>query len=592
MDGIENSLYKTLIFGKFVQLSALSVGGSNFTSDADDPCFRDGKNRLTIPGTTLAGALVETLMRLYPKFGKTNELGETQGNFISSKNREGMNQKKWGIRENEELLKSAISFRNMHLPNGQQTEWRQGVGIRQATGGTAKNKRALFDLEVVPSGAKWDFFLEIDTNKKYGPEAESFVIMALDDWRKGRIFLGRNPARGTGWVNVEEIKMLRLPSAENIIKTWPDNSRSESEILEDLKGKGAKETNFSDKSAQEKMVLEADHCLRAKGWTRNSWCYLTLDVGLEIGFKQNEYGLNPLQVGGHAALDMISEIPNLLSPPSFFGSSEVEERKWDENPDLDKPFTLSRLDSKKKLMPIVPGSSIRGAFRHTTSRFERMKNKRDGTLQFDSTKDADRCKSWGVVDPNVKSDFLEKAVQSCFENMPEEKRPKIIRERDLRENCENIEFDRVVQTFGFEKLTSRILFCDAGTSEESSFLMVKQEQHAEDEFTCGVYGSGKFNSNILIKGKMNFQILVEAPNFDELKETISLITPSFELAELGFLPIGGGKLKGCGWLPWKFDKIHLEKENGRELICPENEKKENISLRLKKIISTMPPKGA
>ncbi len=57
--------YRTLIQASIVQTTALAVGGSSPDGNPD-ACYRDGLGRLTIPGTGLAGALVETAARLFP----------------------------------------------------------------------------------------------------------------------------------------------------------------------------------------------------------------------------------------------------------------------------------------------------------------------------------------------------------------------------------------------------------------------------------------------------------------------------------------------------------------------------------------------
>ena len=47
----------------------------------------------------------------------------------------------------------------------------------------------------------------------------------------------------------------------------------------------------------------------------------------------------------------------------------------------------------------------------------------------------------------------------------------------------------------------------------------------------------------------------------EMKTTLDLLAPSLELAQLGHLPIGGGKWKGCGWIPWNIGEMVLVQMN-------------------------------
>ncbi len=150
--------YRTLIRGTIAGLSALAVGGSDDPEAGTDSCYRDGLGRLTIPGTGLAGALVETSARLFPSL-----ILEAQPSDLLPRGRITEKRRKAspGL---PEMSQSVWRFRNSHLYDQRQgTEWRQGVGIRHATGATARDKRALYDFEVVPANATWGFFLEIDT---------------------------------------------------------------------------------------------------------------------------------------------------------------------------------------------------------------------------------------------------------------------------------------------------------------------------------------------------------------------------------------------------------------------------------------------
>lgn len=156
------SLYRTLIVGRIVQRSALSVGGTPEVETGTDSCFRDGAGRLTIPGTSLGGALIETAARLFPSLVHDDQAQRLLDDRVTgktttipqSKNRD----------DQAEFVQSVWRLRNSHpIQKDIATEWRQGVGIRQATGTTAQNKRALFDFETVPKGTEWSFFLEIDT---------------------------------------------------------------------------------------------------------------------------------------------------------------------------------------------------------------------------------------------------------------------------------------------------------------------------------------------------------------------------------------------------------------------------------------------
>ncbi len=59
-----STAYRTLFVGTLRQTTALSVGGRDQSSVTDAPLCRDGEQRFTLRGQTLAGALIATARRL------------------------------------------------------------------------------------------------------------------------------------------------------------------------------------------------------------------------------------------------------------------------------------------------------------------------------------------------------------------------------------------------------------------------------------------------------------------------------------------------------------------------------------------------
>src|SRR4051794_8212385 len=69
-------LYRTLVRGRLVQESSLCVGGSPAEAGgADVQCARDGSGRLMVPGTALAGALIDTTARIFPALFRRGDHG-------------------------------------------------------------------------------------------------------------------------------------------------------------------------------------------------------------------------------------------------------------------------------------------------------------------------------------------------------------------------------------------------------------------------------------------------------------------------------------------------------------------------------------
>lgn len=521
-----HALYRTLIQGKLIQHSALSVGGAADIETGTDSCFRDGQGRLTIRGTSLAGALVETAARLFPALvDEQNRLLKEQ---VTGKRRGLPKSKTRG--DDGNFLQSVWRFRNSHPTMAKPpTEWRQGVGIRQATGTTAAEKQALFDFEVVPVGTSWDFFLEIDTFR--GTESEALAVLALEEWRAQRGWLGRSAARGTGWIELNIETVLRLPQAAKFLEAWPDNSRPLSEVINEL-------TQKEQTICKWEALVEASRAFAHRVWKGGQWHYLDIPIRLAPG--EESFGWNVLQVAGHPALGKtIGELPlsrPLSVPPTGNAWREVDSNTY-KHPD--SPF-IHTTPSGGTAQPFLPGGGLRGPLRHTASRLARDVQM-EVTLGDGSTK---KTPPFLVRDPNWKDDPLASQLG-----------PSQIRGKSRDEVAALA--DELTQYFGSEELAGRVLVSDAQLVDGKEFKLAQTEHHAEDEFTAGVYGSSKFDRQVLLSGPMTFRVLLEAPTLTELKKIAGRVLPALELARLGHVPIGGGKWRGAGWTPWQIESMRL-----------------------------------
>ena len=143
---------------------------------------------------------------------------------------------------------------------------------------------------------------------------------------------------------------------------------------------------------------------------------------------------------------------------------------------------------------------------------------------------------YGVLDPNCKS----KLESGKFTLGKLEKLLGIAIQRKKDENGNTKD----------EIYSSRILVSDAILTEDQKFSLVQLEQHAEDEFCAGVYGSGKFDCTLLVKGKLTFDLIIEGCSRESVMNDYNCINETLKLAEKGWVPIGGGVYKGFGWLKW------------------------------------------
>jgi len=510
--------YRTLICGKMRQKTALNVGGASQDSSSV-MTFRNGDGLLTIPATSLAGAFVETAMRLFPDFGKKNSGPEWKR--ISGKLRNSID---------DEFMASVFNFENMHTLRGVFTEMRQGVGINAATGTAAEG--TLFESEVVPAGTEWGFFLEIDTFRG-GQVAEAIAMMVLGEWNSGYGWLGKNNARGCGWFEFLEPELLQLPV--DCLGLWPDSSKTVSQVFDDLKKQAnIKKTDF-------KTVYDESIKLLSSVLT-SSWHYLSLKFAIKPGESGDGYGYDAIQSGGHEALPSLYgflEVQNKFLPPhSLSGCSE----KYTVDLSLDKPFPVTIIENRVE--PFLPGSSIRGALRSVAAKNLRGTRKQN-----------DEHGTWGVFDPNRLADEIKKKIKLYMSASGSH--------NEMNSSCEKRSTDFTPgifeELFGIDKIAGKILISDAKLIESDEYLFFSQEQHAEDEFTAGVFGSGKFNSTVLLKGGMEFEVIIESCSKEEVVNFYRLIEPALNMAVKGWVPVGGGRNKGAGWLPWQLIQRQIRK---------------------------------
>ncbi len=490
MNGERNhGRYRTLISGVLEQTSGLSVGAGASLWESDTACCRDGQGRLTIPGSGLAGALVETTARLFPRLLAEPDRKRLLGQRVTGKELDGVQR-----REDEAGLdlfqQSVWRVANSHPIGKPDTEWRQGAGIRQATGASAGEKRALYDFEFVPVGIRWEFFLEIDTFRG-NADAEALAVLALQEWVVGRCWLGRSAARGTGWIRLlqdELLRVLRPDRRPEHVACWPNNTKELSEQLQELTSAGVQPCPW-DEALKEARDLAEQRRAEGEPWEGGQWPYLSLPRVLEVGRRENGYGSDPLEIGGHPALGLTSDQATPVRPLSIAAGGEVGDAHGDarnvwpgaEYRAPDKPFVTTRPASIANERPYIPGGGLRGPLRHTASRLARARREE-------------------IRDPNWKDDPLAANLRKQ-------------RQSGLAASSEDIRglVDSVTALFGAEELGGRILVRDAGLAR-SEFRLVRAEHHAEDEFTGGVYGGSKFDANALVEGRLAFEMIIEAPS--------------------------------------------------------------------------------
>ena len=314
--------YRTLFVGTLVQESFLSVGGTdNPDTTVDSPFCRDGRDRPTLRGTGLAGALIATLRR---------HLRSTVPEIISG-SKDGRQPSVWR------------SF-NSHPLESSNPAYRQHVAIDARTGAAASG--ALFNVETLPPGTRWSFLLEVDTARD--PQAADLAREALRHWVAGRCLLGREVARGLGWMRLHDLH--EYPLTKEHCDAWPCAKEAH-----DYPGYIAR--CFSSLA---ESVSAADESL--PGW-------LEITGSVSAGMHHKGYGIDSLSIGGHASEELAAAWDNHYLAP---------EGMKDPAATFDPDFAIVTFEQKDEhqqtmRLPYIPGSSLRGPLRHALARLLRAR---------------------------------------------------------------------------------------------------------------------------------------------------------------------------------------------------------------------------
>lgn len=326
--------YRTLFVGTLVQESFLSAGGiDDPLTTVDSPFCRDGQNRPTLRGTGLAGALIATLRRSNNGMVPVSISGSDKGR-----------------------QPSVWRFFNSHPKPADQDKavnpaYRQHVAIHEQTGAAATG--ALFNVETLPPGTGWPFLLEVDTSRD--PEAADHARDALSHWAAGRCLLGREVARGLGWMRLYGCKEYTL-SAEHV-DHWP-NARKSAGYAAYIRDELAAKPNV-------KVVDVAAAKDDLPGWIELTG---TVSVG-EHKVGNDVYGIDSLSIGGHASEELSAEWDNRFLAPDGMTADGAKAA-------FDPDFAVVTWESDGKRLPYIPGSSLRGPLRHALTRLLRARNEK------------------------------------------------------------------------------------------------------------------------------------------------------------------------------------------------------------------------
>ena len=322
------------IIGELIAETPLHVGGYGESFETDMALARNGRDEFYIPGTSLTGSLRNWFAKNFPAEVK----------------------KLWGYQDDNNGHASFVLVEDLQLPaelqSAVQSELRDGVGIDRFYG-TAADK-AKFDRTILPKGTKLDFEMTVEIasrklkskekqkneDDKYAESEEEFdariaktkamFLLLLDALQNQSIRLGAAKTRGLG-----KVKLSATQLKEDLLATF-DILKA----LEDKKDAWLAFDNF----------LKKDENKNAKKIYDGLRDHLSKQLSITINWQPK----SPLMVkAGYEGIgvDML-------------------------------PLTSG--NGKDKVSLVLPGSSIKGAFRAHAERILR-------TLLFCEDKTKPNC---------------------------------------------------------------------------------------------------------------------------------------------------------------------------------------------------------
>jgi CRISPR/Cas system CSM-associated protein Csm3 (group 7 of RAMP superfamily) len=475
-----STFYRTLIAGDLVQESALTTGGNRPHGLVDLPLARDGAGRPVLPGSTLAGVFIHTARRFLGR-DVPAEISSGEGNIVPSRWR----------------------FEHGH-PQNQKVEpvFCQHVTIDHRTGAAADDH--LFNLEAVPRGHRWNFFMEIVPQP--GDEEdeirrlEALTLPVLREWsRLGGCRLGRGSRHGYGWLHLENLRVFRLSTTQ--ATRWPNNAeidyRDAGKLAEYFKQHGIQELDLAAFAAHCAPALDE---LDARPAT-----VIELAGTLEAGVRKDDfgadYGLDSLSIGGHARL--LTQAGRWYEDEKHLNRpQDIELKEKDFNPAF---FITAHERPDGGLEPYIPGASIRGVWRAALSR-------------------ALRARGIAVRNPGGPDKFLK-----------------------------NDERSPVDWLFGDTTQAGVLSLADAYPTDDD-WLLAWQQHVAIDELTGGAYESSKFDRLALLGARFAWRARIDMDNLVEANDLAQDIEKLIDiLGRAGHLPLGGGQWRGHSHVSWQMN---------------------------------------
>ena len=480
-----------IIHARIVLETALHIGSGKNQFPADSPFRRAGDGRLMIPGRAICGCLRSTATRLAPSLNLKKgvcRVIRSESRPASPTEKEGacgcITCQLFGDRYPDEKQQEAAASRLWFYDALQtcriQTHVRDGVGINRKQRAAARNVK--FDYEIVPAGATFDFSLTWEPAGVNDDEQVMLLAAALQEWVEGRGQLGSSSARGLGQFHLEDLRCERiaLQTADQLVDYLSCSDHTAIHGSPD----GWFETALAAAVRRVKTVsLAHDNPNGAASW----FVRVNFDLLFQGQFLSND---------------------PLAAAATGFDHAPLAEVFWDAE--------------NKQGLPVISGSSLRGALRSRAERIARTLAALHRTGR--------KCRP--VCDPLERD--LSQPDASCaarLEVKSEEQDVKV-HEEDLCLAC---------RLFGSSRLGSRLWVRDASW-QGGKVKWDPRDFLAIDRFTGGGQEGAKFDAAGLVQPRFQSCIVLQSPAGWELGWLVLILR---DMAE-GLIPLGFGSAKGFG----------------------------------------------
>lgn len=487
--------------------------GSGLNNDMTDAlCSRSADGQWIIPGTSLAGALRASALRLAPRI-TTSHHSKTACRGLTGAPDDAkaaalpcqcivcalFGYRYMGCEESKsnQPQRSRIAITNAVAEQSEQhTRIRDGVGIERSNAVAARATAAKFDFEIVPAGTRFTFRIEFPMNEGECPQSEDqerLLAVVLAEWQAGRATLGANCARGLGAMTLENINYIdrNLAAPDDLLaflsadapwleETWPDDAEA---------------ANWLDGQLQQARELR---CEPAKALQ---------------GLSASRFVVFECQLRAAGAL--------LVNDPAVAAASG-----------FDLAPVLEQLRPGAK--PLLPGSSIRGVLRSQAEKIARTITTFEVAGSVDAISEfSEQCPACDSLQSNPVS-----PIASCDSLL----------KRKLREN-DNFDQKQIQEehlclacrVFGSVHGASRLRVEDAPFISEQ-FNPKAQDFLAIDRFTGGGLDGLKFDA--INAWEPHFQLRIQMEN----PEPWELGWLALALRDIrdGLVPVGYGSARGFG----------------------------------------------